>query len=107
MAITNQMADQAILSALGSRLARIRLNQNVSQAALAELAGVTPLTVHNIESGANANMRSVIRVMRALGIAGNLEAAFPELPVSPIQAAEREARQRRKASGNRRRADSA
>lgn len=101
MRITNLTLDAAALEELGSRLAQIRLNQNLSQAALAEQAGVTRLTVSKIESGANANLKSLVRVMRALGILGNLETAIPELAPSPLLQAEA-MKGRRKRAGSKR-----
>lgn len=101
MRITNLTLDAAAQEELGSRLAQIRLNQNLSQASLAEEAGVTRITVHKIESGGNANLKSLLRVMRALGILGNLEAAIPELAPSPLLQAEAIKNQRRRASRKR------
>jgi transcriptional regulator with XRE-family HTH domain len=97
MQITNLSTDSAVLTEFGARLARIRLNQNLSQSALAERAGVTRLTVHNIESGSNANFQSVIRVMRGLGILANLEAAVPAPAPSPLRQADAAKAQRKRA----------
>jgi transcriptional regulator with XRE-family HTH domain len=99
--ISNFTTDPVVLSEVGRRLAQLRLNQNLSQAALAEKAGITRLTVHNIESGSNANFTNIIRFMRGLGILGNLDAIIPELAPSPIQQADA-AMARRKRAGKRR-----
>ncbi len=99
--ITNITPDAAALAEIGRRLAQLRLNQNLSQAALAEKAGLTRLTVHNIESGSNANFRNVIRLMRGLGILGNLGVMVPELAPSPIAQADAEKARRRRAGKRR------
>lgn len=68
--ITNITPDAAALAEIGHRLAQLRLNQNLSQAALADKAGLTRLTVHSIESGSNANFQNIIRLMRGLQFSG-------------------------------------
>lgn len=96
--LTNLTTDAAVLTEIGKRFAQLRLNQNLSQAALAEKAGLTRLTVHKIESGANVNFNNVVRLMRALGILGNLGVMVPDLAPSPIQQADAELSRRRRAS---------
>ena len=51
MKIAKQASDEAILSELGGRLTRVRLEQNLTQAQLAEQAGVSKRTVERLEAG--------------------------------------------------------
>lgn len=84
MQITNQTPETATLEELGVRLRQIRLNQGMSQAELAASAGVSVLTISKIESGSLGQARSFLRVLRALGLLANLEAAVPPAVPSPI-----------------------
>lgn len=51
MKIAGQHPDEAILKELGGRLAGVRLGRNLTQAALAEQAGVSKRTVERMEAG--------------------------------------------------------
>ena len=91
-------SDHAALHALGRRLARHRLNRNLTQAALAARAGVSTLTVQRVEKGHSSQAANLIRILRALGLLENLDALVPEPPVSPIQQAWLRGRIRQRAS---------
>ena len=52
--ILKQTTDEAVLSELGGRLARVRLARNFTQAGLARQAGVSKRTVERLESGSVA-----------------------------------------------------
>ena len=86
------------MQALGRRLARHRLNRNLTQAALAAEAGVSALTVQRIERGHSLQAANLIRILRALGLLDNLDALVPEPAVSPIQQARMRGRVRQRAS---------
>lgn len=98
MKISQNLADQAILSELGKRLARHRLNRNLTQAALAKEAGVSHPTVVRIEAGKSAQISNYVRILRALDLAENLELLVPEQLVSPIQQLKLAGKERRRAS---------
>ena len=81
-------------------MARVRLERNLTQASLVELAGISKRTVERLESGKVASQLSaLIRVCRALGIAERLEALAPEPLPSPMDRLKRQGRTRRRASG--------
>ena len=86
------------MQALGRRLARHRLNRNLTQSALAAQAGVSTLTVQRIERGHSLQATNLIRILRALGLLDNLDALVPEPAVSPIQQARMRGRIRQRAS---------
>ena len=91
-------SDDAALEALGRRLARHRLNQNLTQAALATQAGVSTPTVQRIEQGQSSQAANLIRILRVLGLLDNLDALVPEPAISPIQQARMRGRIRQRAS---------
>jgi DNA-binding XRE family transcriptional regulator len=53
MKISAQLTDEAVLHELGGRLAGLRIEHNLTQAALAEQAGVSKRTIERLESGWN------------------------------------------------------
>ena len=78
-------SDDARLSAVGARLAAIRLARNMTQAELASEAGVGLRTVQRLEQGAAAtHLSGFLRVCRVLGLLEQLDALIPEPAASPI-----------------------
>jgi transcriptional regulator with XRE-family HTH domain len=69
--------DTAVLTDLGARLAHLRLQRNLTQEELAHEAGVSKRTVIRLESGESTQLTNLIRVVRALGLLGNLDAFVP------------------------------
>jgi transcriptional regulator with XRE-family HTH domain len=85
MKITPQLTDDTILTELGARLARVRLEKNLTQAQLALQAGVSKRTIERLEQGAAApQLSSVIRLCRVLGLLENFELLLPEPAPSPM-----------------------
>lgn len=102
MDITGQLTDTAILRELGARLAATRLGRNLTQAALAEQAGVSKRTLERLESGEVATqLAGFVRVCRALGLIERLDLLVPEPVPSPLAQLKLQGRQRRRASGER------
>ena len=98
MRITNHSTDQAVLSEIGERTTRSRLDRNLTQAQLATDAGVSKRTVERMEKGESVQMTSFIRILRALDLADNLDSLVPEPRVSPMAQLELKGRERRRAS---------
>jgi transcriptional regulator with XRE-family HTH domain len=99
MKITKQATDDVVLAELGGRLARIRLERNLTQGQLAEQAGVSKRTVERLESGAVATQLSgFIRVCRVLGVLERLDTLVPEPVPSPVAQLKLHGRQRQRAS---------
>ena len=92
------MSDKAILTEVGRRLRRRRLDKNLSQQRLAELAGLSRTTVSDLERGGAAGMLTLIQVLRALGGLEELDAFLPEPGPSPLQLAKMKGRERQRAS---------
>lgn len=85
MKITHHTSDTAAMQELGSRLARQRLNHNLTQATLAVEAGVSVPTVQRLEQGKSCQASSLIRILRALRLLDHLDLLVPEPAPSPIQ----------------------
>jgi transcriptional regulator with XRE-family HTH domain len=91
--------DEAILSELGARIARYRLNKNMTQEVLAREAGVSLSTLKRMELGGHATtIVNFIRILRALKLLENLELVLPEQPVSPLQQVSSSKKTRKRAS---------
>lgn len=95
------MGDDAVLAALGERLARYRLNANRSQAEVAREAGVSRRTLSKLENGHVIDSRSLVRLLRALGLLDELARLVPPPRPSPVALAESQGRVRERASGRR------
>jgi transcriptional regulator with XRE-family HTH domain len=99
MKIMKQATDEAVLAELGGRLARIRLERNLTQGQLAEQAGVSKRTVERLEAGTVATRLSgFIRVCRVLGVLERLDILVPEPMPSPVAQLKLRGRQRQRAS---------
>lgn len=99
MALRNDLTDEAVLAELGARLARRRLALALTQAQLAEAAGVGKRTVERLEAGASVQLVSLVRVLRALDLLASLDAWLPAVRPGPLDLLEREGRVRQRASG--------
>lgn len=65
---------------LGSQVRQARLAANVSQERLAHLADVSTATIGNLETGAGSSLKTLIKVVRALGLDDWLEQLAPPIP---------------------------
>jgi transcriptional regulator with XRE-family HTH domain len=101
MKITTLLSDEAILAELGERVSRCRLERQLTQADLAEQAGVAKRTVERMESGASAQMSSLIRVLRVLELLPNLDQTIPAAGPRPMDLLRRKGKVRQRASASR------
>lgn len=97
----NLLSDDAILTMLGQRVARHRLNRNLTQEEVAFEAGVSRRSLYKIENGLAVDTRVLIRVLRALGLLTDLAALLPEPEPSPLALLEAHGKERARASGSR------
>jgi|GEM_PF-288936 len=97
MQIDNLSSDKAILEEIGERVAKQRLNRNLTQVQLADLAGVSLSTVNRMEAGHSSQIANLIRVLRALNLLSNMDALIAEPTISPMQQLEMAGKQRQRA----------
>src|SRR5258708_6417332 len=90
-------SDEVVLGEIGRRLARTRLERNLSQEQLATESGVSKATIERLEKGAPVKSTSLIRVLRSLGRLDALDRLLPEPLPSPVERAKLRGRQRRRA----------
>jgi transcriptional regulator with XRE-family HTH domain len=93
-----------ILTELGRRLQRYRLQQNRTVRDVAAAAGIGVRTLDRAEAGDNPTLATVVRILRALGRLDALESFLPVPLVSPLELAAMSGRERQRAGTPRRRA---
>lgn len=85
---------------IGQRLKRARLDMNLTQAQVASRCGLTALTVAKLEAGNGSRLSTLVKVMKVLGLEGQLDLLVPETPISPIQL-KQQGKLRQRAAGRR------
>jgi putative transcriptional regulator len=101
MRIEDQNSDDAVLKEVGARLSRTRLERNVSQAQLADEAGLSKTTIERLEAGRSVKLESFVRILRALDQLELLNQLLPEPLPSPIQRVRLQGKRRQRATGKR------
>jgi transcriptional regulator with XRE-family HTH domain len=102
MNIRSEFSDDLILQETGKRLARTRLERNLTQANLAKTAGISKRTLERLESGAaSTQLTTFIRVCRALGLLPRFDTFIPKPLASPVEQVKLHGRKRKRASGTR------
>jgi len=106
MEIKAEASNEAVIAELGARLARHRLNLNLTQQDLADQSGLAVNTVARIENGHSTQLSNLVRILRSLGLLSNLGLAIPYPPPSPIEQAKVGAKERRRARAPRKKPES-
>lgn len=96
----DSLSDPGIVRELGQALRRMRLNQNRTQAHLAERAGLDRSTISQLENGRAATLLTFVQVLRALDKAHLLNTFLVEHKLSPLQLARMQGKKRQRASGD-------
>ncbi|MCK5881386.1 MAG: helix-turn-helix transcriptional regulator [Sinobacterium sp.] len=90
----------AVAAEIGERLKQARLNSDMTQAEVAATAGISRKLVGGAEKG-KAQLETLIAIMQALELSGQLELFLPPQEVSPIQLLKLQGDKRQRASGQR------
>ena len=101
MDIAKLLTDDAILAEIGKRIARYRVDSQVTQAELAQQAGVSKRTIERVEAGASAQFSTIIRILRVLDLMGGLENLVPEPVPRPMELLKQKGKVRQRASSTR------
>lgn len=95
MKISRELNDDAVLAELGQRIAQRRIQEGLTQAALAEQAGVSRSTVDRLERGHSVQLNNLVRVLRELKLLDRLDVLLPPATPTPMELLEREGRRQR------------
>ena len=101
MKITGLLTDDAVLAELGARIAGRRVELQLTQAAVAEQAGIAKRTLERMEAGLTSQLGTLVRVLRVLDAASGLDSLIPESGPRPMDLLKRKGKVRQRASGQR------
>lgn len=90
------LSDAHYLELVGDFVRNTRMEQQKTQAALAEAAGVNRTTLVNLEKGKSVNLLSLVQVLRALKRLDVLQHMEIKPAVSPLQIAALEQKERQR-----------
>lgn len=90
----------ALAEEIGDRLKQARLNRNLTQSEVAELAGIARKTVLNAEKG-KVQLNIMIAILMALDLKQQIDLFLPKQEISPLQLAKLQGKKRQRASGQR------
>ena len=101
MNLSSLLTDDAILAELGARLAARRVDLQLTQAAVAEQAGIAKRTLERMEAGHSSQLSSLVRVLRVLDALPGLDGLVPETGPRPMDLLKRKGKVRQRAPGRR------
>lgn len=101
MKISGDLTDDAVLAELGARIAARRVELQLTQAAVAEQAGIAKRTLERMEAGQTSQLATLVRVLRVLDAASGLDGVIPESGPGPMDLLKRKGKVRQRASGRR------
>jgi transcriptional regulator with XRE-family HTH domain len=95
-------SDAGVVERLGAELKRMRLERNLTQAEVAERAGLDRTTIVKLEAGRAATLLTVVQVLRAIGRLDLLNTFHEEPKLTPYMLVEQQEKylknQRKRAS---------
>lgn len=84
MQLQDYLSDEAILSELGSRLARLRIESELTQEELANKSGISKPTVARLEQGMPVQTTTLIRIFRTLNLLSSLDGVILAESIRPM-----------------------
>ena len=96
MADYTEYSAPELVRMLGSRFKDYRLRANMTQKEVAEMAGLSSLTIYRFENGmvTNISLSTFLLLMKAVGCINDIENVMPEQPESPYSYKENKKMQR-------------
>lgn len=92
-----KMSDVTIVEYLGKFIKHIRIQQNITQAQLAKMAGLNRWTIGQIENGESITLTSLIQILRALDVLYVLDDFEVIDEIDPIEYAKLQEKKRKRA----------
>lgn len=83
MKINSENNNSAVLSELGARIKRNRIDMQLSQQDFAAKAGISTRTLSAAENGEDIRLSSLLRILRTLNCLDNIDLLLPELAFDP------------------------
>ena len=83
MKINSENNNSAVLSELGARIKRNRIDMQLSQQDFAAKSGISTRTLSAAENGEDIRLSSLIRILRTLNCLENIDLLLPELAFDP------------------------
>ena len=94
----NNLSPAAAALELGERLKQARLNINMTQADVGNIAGLSRKVIINAEKGM-VKLEPLIAIMMALDLTDNINLFLPTQAISPLQLAKLSGKKRQRSSG--------
>lgn len=89
--------DKTVCEEMGTRLARRRVEMNLTQDQAAREAGISKRTLERIESGEDVRITSFLRLLRALKLIESLNVVVPEAVPGPMELLRNKGKARKRA----------
>jgi len=97
MKIDELVTDITVLDEIGQRLAKRRVEMNLTQSELSLKAGVSKRTIERLESGQSTQLSSFIRIIRSLNLLHRIDSFIPETKTSPMELLKHKGKERLRA----------
>lgn len=97
---SESLSNTSIMKLLGNYVRHHRLEQNRTQAEVAETAGINRTTLSQFENGTRVSMITFVQLLRALDLLHVLEAFEVKEQISPLELAKLSESKRKRASGS-------
>ncbi len=95
----SEMSDRAIISLVGQFIKQQRLEKEMTQAKVAEAAGVNRWTISKIENRESITLTSLIQILRALELLDIFEKFQYKRKLSPIEMVKIESKNKKRVRG--------
>ena len=70
---------------VGAQVKLLRLQKNITQQELASRAGISPVTLSNLEGGRGSTLKTFLAVIEVLDKTSWIKNLAPPVPISPLQ----------------------
>ena len=77
-------APEELEHALGEDIKTLRLQKNITRETLCERAGISVNALRNLEGGKGATLKTLVRVLKALGRESWLDSIAPRTSINPL-----------------------